>query len=65
MSFLVFLIGNICRDSPPGTYLPLANTIDEFVICGNDDRSISMKCKAGSFYNALTTSCEKGKFLFF
>ncbi|CAF4504010.1 unnamed protein product [Rotaria sp. Silwood1] len=50
----------ICHNYAPGTYLPVPNRFDEFIICKTDDRSISMKCKSGLIYNALTTACEKG-----
>ncbi|CAF4146822.1 unnamed protein product, partial [Rotaria sordida] len=53
-------MNTICRDYAPETYLPVPNRFDEFIICKTDGRSISMKCKSGLIYNALTTGCEKG-----
>ncbi|CAF3971945.1 unnamed protein product [Adineta steineri] len=50
----------ICRDHPPGTYLPVINRFDMYIICGNEGRSIPMRCQSGFIYNALTTACEKG-----
>lgn len=55
------LIDSICRHYAPGTHLPVANKIDEFIVCENDGSSTSLKCKAGLIYNALTTGCESNK----
>ncbi|CAF3982912.1 unnamed protein product [Rotaria magnacalcarata] len=48
----------ICRNYVPGTYLPVANIFDEFIICGNDGKNIRQKCQTNFYYNALTTNCE-------
>lgn len=63
LSSLVSL-GNICGDHPPGSFLPVMNKSDEFIICREDGTDVAMKCKTGFIYNALTTACEKGKDLF-
>ncbi len=59
-AYPIIVLESICRDYAPGTYLPMENRFDEFLICGNDGRSIPMKCKSGFIYNALTTACENG-----
>jgi hypothetical protein len=59
------LLNEICRDYASGTYLPMPNHFDEFIICGNHGGSILMKCKSGFIYNALTTACENGNLGFF
>jgi hypothetical protein len=54
----------MCRDYAPGTYLPMPNHFDEFVICGDNGENTLMKCKSGFIYNALTTTCENGNLSF-
>ena len=39
----------------------MANRFDEYIICDNHGKSISMKCQTGFIYNALTTACENGQ----
>jgi hypothetical protein len=60
ISYFIVLLDIICRDYAPGTYLPIPYHSDAYIICGDDNRSISMKCKSGFIYNALTTACENG-----
>lgn len=55
---LFFLLDSICRDYAPDTHLPVGNTIDEYIICGENGQSTKKKCKSGFHYNALTTNCE-------
>ena len=52
-------LDTICRDYVSGTYLPVANKLDEFVVCEDDGTSTVKKCQAGLRYNALSTKCEK------
>ncbi len=59
---LLIDLDSICRDHPSGTYLPMVNRFDMYIICGNDGKSISKRCESGRIYNALTTACEKGNY---
>lgn len=52
----------ICDNYAPGTYLPVANVYDEFIICGNNGKSIRKKCKSGFSYNALRANCEMSEY---
>ena len=55
-----YSLDTICHDYAPGTYLPMANRFDGFIICGNNGESVAKKCQSGLIYNALTTTCENG-----
>jgi hypothetical protein len=63
--YFIILLELICRDYAPGTYLPVPDRFDAFIICGNDGKSILMKCQSGFIYNALTTACENGNNIYF
>jgi len=64
ISYLIILLDVICRDYAPGTYLPVSNQPDAFIICGDNNKSSLRKCELGFIYNALTTACENGNIIF-
>ena len=56
-------LDTICHDYVSGTYLPVANKFDEFIVCEDDGTSTVNKCQPGLRYNAMTTKCEKRNFV--